>query len=82
MTDGRYDITLTSAQDEWVKNRLATGGYQSATDYFRELVRLDQRRGLVEQSLRDEEPDEIPLKDDSPGRSSVWESAANRYKGK
>jgi antitoxin ParD1/3/4 len=38
----RKTITLTEAQDAWIKAQVATGDYTNDREYFRDLDRRDQ----------------------------------------
>jgi antitoxin ParD1/3/4 len=73
-------ITLTDTLDAWVEQRVASGGFLSETEYFRELVRLDQRQSLKAEALRNEELEAILIEEENPPRTNVWESIADRYK--
>lgn len=42
------NISLPSPLRRWVDQVVAKGGYGSASEYFRELVRADQKRRAVE----------------------------------
>ena len=37
-------LSLPSDMKEWVKSQSQDGGYSSASDYVRKLIRLDQNR--------------------------------------
>ncbi|HCP20743.1 MAG TPA: type II toxin-antitoxin system ParD family antitoxin, partial [Marinobacter hydrocarbonoclasticus] len=40
----RKTITLTDQQGDWVKSRIASGGFTNDSEYFRDLIRQDQAR--------------------------------------
>jgi antitoxin ParD1/3/4 len=48
----RKTITLTTQQDEWVKAQLEVGGYTNDSEYFRDLVRQEQKRQAQFQQLK------------------------------
>ena len=48
----RKTITLTNQQGDWVKSRIASGGYTNDSEYFRELIRQDQARNAGIEQLR------------------------------
>jgi antitoxin ParD1/3/4 len=47
------NIAVTSALKEFVQRRVEAGGYGSVSEYFRELVRLDQKQA-AQASLENE----------------------------
>ena len=44
MSTVRKTITLTGQQSEWVKSRIAEGGFTNDSEYIRDLIRRDQER--------------------------------------
>ena len=44
MATVRKTITLTYQQDDWIKAQIANGDYTNDSEYFRDLVRLDQEK--------------------------------------
>lgn len=46
------NISLPDSLREWVESRVETEGYGTASEYFRALVRDDQRRKAQEESDR------------------------------
>ncbi len=48
----RKTITIPDAMEEWVKAQIESGRYGNDSEYFRDLIRKDQDRRLVEQELR------------------------------
>ncbi len=38
------NISLPDAMRTYIEEKVATGGYSSVSEYFRELVRQDQKR--------------------------------------
>lgn len=49
MKTTRKTITLSEQQDAWVKTRIDSGDYTNDSEYFRDMIRRDQREsgGLV-----------------------------------
>lgn len=43
------EISLPAAMQEFVDTQIAMGGYSSPSEYFRELVRAEQKRQAKEQ---------------------------------
>lgn len=48
----RKTITLTDQQGDWVKSRIAEGGFTNDSEYFRDLIRQDQARNAGIEQLR------------------------------
>lgn len=48
----RKTITLTPQQDDWVKAQLEVGGYTNDSEYFRDLIRQEQKRQAQFQQLK------------------------------
>lgn len=48
----RKTITLTDQQGDWVKSRIASGGFTNDSEYFRDLIRQDQARNAGIEQLR------------------------------
>lgn len=44
MSTTRKTITLTEQQNKWVKSQISNGNYTNDSEYFRDLVRRDQRQ--------------------------------------
>jgi len=42
------NISLPEALRKWIDERISEGGYSTASEYFRELIRRDQRRRAEE----------------------------------
>ena len=40
----RKTITVTDQQDEWIKTKIAAGGFTNDSEYIRDLIRRDQAR--------------------------------------
>lgn len=38
------NVSLPDAMKDWVESRVGTGQYANASDYVRDLIRLDQKR--------------------------------------
>jgi antitoxin ParD1/3/4 len=50
----RKTITLTDAQDDWIKAQVANGDYTNDSEYFRDLVRRDQEKARALKAAIDE----------------------------
>lgn len=44
MATVRKTITLTDAQNDWIKAQVANGDYTNDSEYFRDLIRRDQEK--------------------------------------
>lgn len=52
MTTVRKNISLTEQQAEWLKAQVDGGDYATESDYFRDLIRRDQRERSRVEALR------------------------------
>jgi antitoxin ParD1/3/4 len=50
----RKTITLTDAQDGWIKSQIAAGGYTNDSEYIRDLIRREQERSTQIEAIRAE----------------------------
>lgn len=44
MTAIRKSLTITEAQEQWIKLQIEIGGFANDSEYMRHLIRLDQER--------------------------------------
>ena len=53
----RKTITVTDQQDQWIKARIAAGGFTNDSEYIRNLIRRDQEQSakyrVLEAAIRD-----------------------------
>ena len=47
----RKTITLTPQQDQWIKARIAGGGFTNDSEYIRDLIRRDQEQSAKYRTL-------------------------------
>ena len=40
----RKSLTITTAQEEWIKLQIENGGFANESEYMRHLIRLDEER--------------------------------------
>lgn len=40
----RKSLTITAAQEEWIKLQIKNGGFANDSEYMRHLIRLDEER--------------------------------------
>ena len=48
----RKTITLTDAQEGWIKSQIAAGGYTNDSEYIRDLIRREQERNAHVEAIR------------------------------
>lgn len=46
------NVSLPDAMKDWVEDRVGTGQYANASDYVRDLIRLDQKRADAREKLQ------------------------------
>jgi antitoxin ParD1/3/4 len=44
MTTIRKSLTITEAQEQWIKLQIEIGGFANDSEYMRHLIRLDEER--------------------------------------
>lgn len=47
------NVSLPDQMKDWVEERVGSGQYANASDYVRDLIRMDQRRAEARQNLDD-----------------------------
>jgi len=77
MATVRKTVTLTDAQDNWIKAQVASGDYTNDSEYFRDLIRRDQEKASVLKAAIDEGLTSGP---DSRGLGDIWAAAEARYR--
>jgi antitoxin ParD1/3/4 len=73
----RKTITLTDAQDDWIKAQVANGDFTNDSEYFRDLIRRDQEKERALKAAIDE-----GLASGISPRTvdDIWAEAEARYK--
>lgn len=76
MATVRKTITLTDAQDDWIKAQVANGDFTNDSEYFRDLIRRDQEKERALKGAIDE-----GIASGPSGRSvdDIWPEAEARY---
>ncbi len=81
------NISLPEALRQWVDDRVTAGGYGTASEYLRELIREDQKRRVREQldqklidSLESGPAEEMTAKDWQHIRTTVCDRLAAKKK--
>jgi len=78
MATVRKTVTLTDAQDNWIKAQVASGDYTNDSEYFRDLIRRDQAKASALRAAIDE-----CLSSGRDSRSllnDIWAAAEARYR--
>tara|TARA_R110002049_G_scaffold80117_6_gene203897 strand:- start:984 stop:1259 length:276 start_codon:yes stop_codon:yes gene_type:complete len=44
MATVRKSLTITEAQEQWIKLQIENGGFANDSEYMRHLIRLDEKR--------------------------------------
>ena len=88
-TQTSMNISLPDTLRQWVEDRVAAEGYGTASEYFRALLREDQKRKAREQldcklveTLDSNEAREMTTEDWRHIRSTVRERLAGKSKGR
>lgn len=76
MATVRKTITLTDAQDDWIKAQVSNGDYTNDSEYFRDLVRRDQEKQRVLKAAIDEGLASGPS---AASVDDIWAEAEARY---
>ncbi len=77
MATVRKTITLTDAQDDWIKSRVANGDYTNDSEYFRDLIRRDQEK---ERALKAAIEEGLASGPGTRSIDDIWTEAEARYK--
>jgi len=76
MATVRKTVTVTDAQDDWIKAQVANGDFTNDSEYFRDLIRRDQEKERALKAAIDE-----GLASGPSGRSldDIWAEAEARH---
>jgi antitoxin ParD1/3/4 len=77
MATVRKTVTLTDAQDDWIKAQVASGDYTNDSEYFRDLIRRDQEKASALRAAIDEG---LTSGRDSRSLDDIWAAAEARYR--
>lgn len=77
MATVRKTITLTDAQDDWVKAQVVSGNYTNDSEYLRDLIRREQEKASALKAAIDEGLASGPS---NRSLSDIWASAEARYR--
>ena len=76
MATVRKTITLTDAQDDWIKAQVANGDFTNDSEYFRDLVRRDQEK---ERALKAAIDEGLASGPSTRSVEDIWAEAEARY---
>ena len=76
----RKTITLTASQDDWVKSRIAAGDYTNDSEYFRDLIRRDQKLEAKFRALRDAIQEGLDSGVSQRTAGEIWAAVEAKYK--
>jgi len=81
------NIALPESLKQFVLTEVSRGGYSTASEYVRELIRADQKRksrerleALILEGLQSGEPAEMTAEDWEELRRRVWQRHAGKHK--
>jgi antitoxin ParD1/3/4 len=55
----KLSVSLPASLEEFARKRVRDGGYGSISEYFRELIRIDQRLARIERSRHKQIPRDV-----------------------
>lgn len=78
----RKTITLTDQQDQWIKTRIAAGGFTNDSEYIRDLLRRDQEQNAQFLALKQAIQEGLESGVSNKTVGEIWEEAEQRSKNK
>ena len=81
MATARKTITLTEQQNEWVKTQIKNGDYTNDSEYFRDLIRRDQRESATNQALHTAIQDGLKSGVSKRSLNEIWADAEAKHNG-
>ena len=76
----RKTITLTDQQDTWIKAQIASGDYTNDSEYFRDLIRRDQKQNAQFRALKSAILEGLDSGVSNSTVGEIWAAAEERYK--
>ncbi len=73
----RKTITLTDAQDDWIKSQVTNGDYTNDSEYFRDLIRREQEK---ERALKIAIEEGLASGPSDRSLDDIWAEAEARYR--
>ena len=80
MKTTRKTITLSEQQDAWVKARIDSGDYTNDSEYFRDMIRRDQRESSELLTLKKAIQEGLDGGISKRSVSEIWQEAERRHK--
>jgi len=80
MKTTRKTITLSEQQDAWVKSRIDSGDYTNDSEYFRDMIRRDQRESGEMLALRKAIQEGLDGGISKRSVRTIWQDAERRHK--
>jgi antitoxin ParD1/3/4 len=81
MATARKTITLTEQQNEWVKVQILKGDYTNDSEYFRDLIRRDQKESTTNQALKTAIHDGFESGESNRSLNEIWAEAEAKHNG-
>lgn len=76
----RKSLTITTAQEQWIKLQIENGGFANDSEYMRHLIRLDEERNreflIAKAAIQDGYDSGMTIKNRSV--DEIFTSAKNR----
>ena len=79
MATTRKTITLTKQQDQWVKAQISSGDYTNDSEYFRDLVRRDQKQNTKFLALKRAIQEGLDSGISNRSVAEIWEEAELQF---
>lgn len=76
----RKTITITKQQEDWVRSQLDAGRFGNESEYFRHLIRIDQKRCLAEYRLGEIVDEAIASGISEKSLDDAWRDALAKVK--
>lgn len=80
MKTTRKTITLSEQQDAWVKARIDSGDYTNDSEYFRDMIRRDQRESTEILALKKAVQEGLDSGISERGVKEIWQETERRHK--
>ncbi len=80
MKTTRKTITLSEQQDAWVKARIDSGDYTNDSEYFRDMIRRDQRENREMLGLKGAIQEGLNGGISKRSVRAIWREAERRHK--
>jgi len=80
----RKSLTITTAQEQWIKLQIEKGGFANDSEYMRHLIRLDEERnrGFLMTKVAIQEGYDSGMSSKARSVDEIIEAAKKRMKSK